>query len=331
MRRGLLIFLTLNMLFFAVPFPMILYYNIKSETPPDLSETNPWLALGLVVLSILFWILLLVSYYNKWILRTLAVKRNIGRLKKDGIKHEARILNHTDLSIPKIGYSTYELNLSFKNLVGAEIEQKLKVNDKKPCERRFDTGKKVDLLIDKEMKQFPYFILASFEVSIKKQLFVLLHIGWLVILALITGYYIYSYSIENQGMGWRFMAFYHPLIICPVVLLIGNINILGRLITSLLKSNPKKDFLIKYKGLPAMAKLLKANQTGTYINEQPMVKFELEFMDSKNQTHRASITKIVSLLDLDSTRQKEAAIFYLGDDPQQIAFVSDLNELNADI
>lgn len=329
MGKGFFIFWKLFALFYAIPFPMILYYGIKSDSyPPELATRNPWLALGLVVLSIIIWIILLTGYYNKWILRTLSIKRKIEHLKNTGIKREARILTSIDKSNPKVNYSTYELNLSFKNLVGTQIEEKITVNDKTPYERRFEAGKNVELVLDQNPNDYPYMVLSSFQVSVRGNVILLLHITLLVIAALIAGYYCFAYQTESEGMGWRFMVFYHPLLVCALILNLGNINLLGRLMSKFANQNPKNDFVIKYKGLPATARLLKASQTGTYINEQPVVEFVLEFTDHQNQRHGVSIKKIVDLLDLDSTRQKEVDIFYLKEDPKRVAFASDLKELS---
>ena len=326
MKRGFSIFWMLHMLFFAIPFPMLLYYNIKSENPLDLEGSSPWLSLGLAALSMVLWIILLAGYYRKWVLTVFSAKRNMERLKKNGVRREARILESVNLSKPKAGYNTYELSLSFKNLANTEIIQKAGINDMKPYERRFEVGKRVGLLIDKEVKHIPYFIFENSEGSIRKGVMALINLGWLMLLTVVVGYYIYSYQTESEGMGWRFMSFGHPLLICPAVLLFYRV-LLG-FISRKLSGVPDNASLIKFKGIRTTAKQIAANLTGTYINEQPMVNFELEFVDHQNHTHRASIKKIVSLLDLDSTKQKTADIFYLQEDPQRIAFAADLNEID---
>ncbi|MDN5286885.1 MAG: hypothetical protein JWR38_3159 [Mucilaginibacter sp.] len=326
MMQCIAIFFMLFALFFAVPFPMIMYYSIKSEIPLDIDGSDPWLSLGLVALSVILWIVILAGFYRKWVLRVFSAKRNIERLKQNGVYREALVLESTNISKPNGGYNTYELSLGFKNLVDNEITQKADVNDMKPYERRFEKGKKVGLLIDKEVKHIPYFIFESTDASIHKGRIVLINLGWLLFLAIIVGYYIYSYQSESEGMGWRFMSFWHPLIICPAVLLFYNV--LGLFLWGKLSGVPGNAPLIKFKGVRTTAKLLATNLTGSYINEQPMVNFELEFVDQQNHTHRTNIKKIVSLLDLDSTRQKTVDIFYLKEDPRRIAFTDDLKEIS---
>lgn len=326
MKYGFTIFWMLYALFFAIPFPMLLYYGIKSENPLNIEASDPWLSLGIVILSVIFWIIVLAGYYRKWVVSIFLSKRNIERLKKNGVYREAQILESINLSTPNVGYNTYELILVFKNLVDSEITQKTDVNDVRPYERRFEKGKKVGLLIDKEVKHIPYFIFESTEASINKGIMVLINLSWLFLFTLIIGFYIYSYQSESEGMGWRFMSFGHPLLICPAVLLFYNF--LASFIDGKLSGVPGNAPLIKFKGIRTIAKLLAANLTGTYINEQPMVNFELEFIDHQNYTHRASIKKIVGLLELDSTREKTVDIFYLKEDPRNIAFASDLNKIS---
>ena len=76
-----------------------------------------------------------------------------------------------------------------------------------------------------------------------------------------------------------------------------------------------------------MAKLVKASQTGTYINEQPMIRFDVEYTDNRHHVHRGSLKKVIGLLELDITKQEQIEIFYLPENPSQIAFASDLNNI----
>jgi hypothetical protein len=326
MRRGFLIFGILNALFFAIAFPMLLYYNIKSESPPNLRETDPWFALGVVTASVVIWIVVLAGYFRKWIINIFKAKRNITYLRERGIQREAKILSAKKTSKPNARYDAYELSLSFKNLVGTEILQMASVNDARPYERRFEAGKKIELLLDKEVKHEPYFIFASSEATIKKANVALISLGWLALTALVIGYYGFSYLSESEGMGWRFMSLGHPLIVCPAILLFFRIII--NLIYRKVAGGPGDAVNIKFKGIQTAARLVKVSQTGVYINEQPQMKFELEYTDHLKKTHHASLRKIVGLLDLDSVKQEYVSIYYLKENPEKIAFASDLNELS---
>ncbi|SHE81434.1 hypothetical protein [Pedobacter caeni] len=328
MKRGALIFWTIYSLFFAIPFPMIIYYSTTNQDDINgLRESNPWLSLFILAASIIMWIVVLVVFYQKWVLNVFTSKKNIEYLEKEGEPREARILSVKKVTRPGAEMDTYLLELAFKNLVGTEIVQKSGVTDSKPFERRYEVGKKVVLLIDKEMKRIPYFIFSGTIVKIHTKIVLFRTLGVLAILVVLLGYYVYAYQSESHGMGWRFMSFGHPLIVCPLVLLFYRI--LVDLVVNKLGGDYRDNSpLIKFKGVRTNARLISASQTGTYINEQPMIRFELEYTDDKQQTYNGNIKKIVNLLDLNSIKVEHMEIFYLKSDPTRIAFASDLNELS---
>jgi len=328
MKKGFAIFWMLYILFFAVPFPMIMYYGINSEYDiQNLQYRDPWLAIVILDISILAWLILLAGYFKKWILRIFNTKRNIRYIRQHGVPRTAKILNAVKLKSKSAAYDHYDVNLSFKNLADTEVKEKISINDAKPVERRFEAGKTIELLLDPEVKRPPYFIFAASEANFKIARLILILTGWLLLLAAVIGYYIFSYQYESHGMGWRFIGFGHPLLICPVVLLFYR-GLLWLIFSKFMGGRGDDAALIKLKGMRTSARLITANQTGTYINEQPMIRFELEYTDHLGQSHSSSVKKIVNLLDLNSTKAETVEIFYLKDDPKRIAFAKDLNQLN---
>jgi len=326
MKKGWMIFWVLYALFFAVPFPMIMYYSINNEQDlRSLQDNSPWLALTLVALSVVLWLIVLTGFLRKWVFKVLSAKSNIEKLKKEGIVREAKIISSARLSKPGGGYDTYELQLSFKNLSGTEIKQRAKVNDIKPYERRFEVGKTVELKIDKDLKHIPYFVFSSSEVQIKKASVVLSVLGWLVVVVLVAGYYVFSYQHESYGMGWRFMSIGHPLLVCPAVFLFYRG--LSALILNF-SMEFRKAIRLKFKGKRATANIISVRQTGVFINEQPRVEFNLEYTDDQGRFHKPSLKKVINLLELDITKQKYIDIFYLDEAPDQVAIASDLDEIN---
>jgi hypothetical protein len=327
MKKHLAItFWMIYMLFFAIPFPILLYYAINSEFDTNtLKDKSPWLALSLVLVSIILWFILFVGYFRKWILQIFITKRNIEQTKAKGISREAKIINATKTSKPGAKLNAYELKLSFKNLADTEITHTTSLIDSKPHERRFEAGKKINIVLNRDMKQPPYFIITTTQVGINIKNIVLIVLGWLTFLALVIGYYIYSYQTESFGMGWRFMSFGHPLIVCPTVLLFYRY--LARYIFTKLTGTTDDSAIIKFKGIKTWAKLIKVSQTGTYINEQPMIRFEIEYTDNRHKVHRNNLKKIVGFLELDITKQEQIEIFYLPEDPKKIGFASDLNNI----
>jgi len=327
MRKNFaLAFGALYMLFFTIPFPMLIYYSVNSEFDiSTLKDKNPWLALAIVAISIILWLIVLIGYFHKWILQIFISKRNIEKLKLAGVSREAKILSAVKTSKPNEKFDTYELELSFKNLADTEITSKTVITDAKPHQRRFEAGKKLSLILDRDAKEAPHFIIANTEVGLNIARIAFIVLGWLVFVAAIIGYYIYAYRTESYGMGWRFISFGHPLIVCPMVLLF--FRYLLKFIYSKLTVLNGSSSMIKFKGIKTWAKLIKVSQTGTYINDQPEILFQLEYTDNKHHVHRNSLKKVIRLLELDITKQEKIEIFYLPENPNKIAFASDLNTI----
>ncbi|MCD0465085.1 hypothetical protein [Flavobacterium sp. ENC] len=327
MKKHLAItFWALYMLFFAIPFPMFMYYAINSEfDTTTLKDKNPYMALGYLALSLILWLILLIGYFKKWILQIFITRNTLEKIKKTGVQREAKIINVVKISKPKAKFTTYELELCFKNLSDTEIKHKATITDAKPHERRFETGKKINLLLNRDMDHLPHFIIASATATLNLRSLVVSILGWTILTAAVLAYYVFSYRFESYGMGWRFMCIGHPLIICPLTLLFYRnlVQFIFRKLTGLHDDAA----VIKFKGIKTQARLIKVSQTGTYINEQPMMRFELEFTDHKHHVHKSSLKKIIGLLELDLTKKDHIDIFYVPDNPAQIAFANDLNNV----
>src|SRR5690606_6751385 len=100
-----------------------------------------------------------------------------------------------------------------------------------------------------------------------------------LLLLAVAGYYVFSYYYEGNGTGWRFLTFWHPLVLCPVILHVyrGGLSALLKMFVG----DPEDLLRLKYYGRKATAQVLSASQTGTYVNTQPQVWFELEYQNSR--------------------------------------------------
>ncbi|MBO9584933.1 MAG: hypothetical protein J7574_12305 [Flavobacterium sp.] len=327
MKKNLvIIFWALYMLFFAIPFPMILYYSINSEFDvTTLKDKDPYWALGFVLLSILLWLTLLLGYFKKWIVQVFITKNNLEKIKRNGLRREAEIISSKKTSKPNSRFDDYELKLSFKNLANTEITYQTSITDTKPLEKRFEKGKRITLLLDRDMKNPPYFVISLASATLYKKGFILRILGWVLFTSLVLFYYFFSYKTENHGMGWRFMSIGHPLIIIPVVLLFYRVLI--RFIFKKLTGLNHDADALKFKGVKTQAKVTHVGETGTYINEHPVMRFKLEFMDTKNRLHQNTLKKTIGFLDLDMTKKQFVDIFYDPENPKDIALASDLNHI----
>ncbi|MCL4640240.1 MULTISPECIES: hypothetical protein [Olivibacter] len=312
------------MFFFAVPFPMILYYSINYNSEIRGDGTNPWLALTYLLISLVLWTIVLYKLYQRWIALTLQTKSNIESLLRDGVLKDGEIVDVKTLKPVAKDVETLEVSVRFENFSGTKVLQTIPINDSKPQQNRYEAGKRIKLRIDKTLKSSPVFIPDGVQVELRKSQMFLSIIGWLLALGLVIAYYIFSYQLESRGTGWRFLIFWHPLLLCPLILLLSFLGLdalLGQL-----SGLPKDVLRLIFYGKQATARILSAKQTGTYINEQPQVRFELDFKDERGRTHRVSLKKIVSLLEVSITQQQTVDIFYLEEDPQTIAFSKDLND-----
>ncbi len=327
MKKNLAItFWALYMLFFAIPFPMILYYGINSNIDINVLKTkDPYWALGTVLLSVILWLILLIGYFQKWIIQVFVNKNNLEKIKLNGLRREAEIIGSKKTSKFNSKFDNYELELCFKNLANTEIIHKTHITDTKPLEKRFEAGKQVSLLLDRYMKNPPYFVISSATPTLNIRNLAFRILGWLFFTALVLFYYFFSYQTESHGMGWRFISFGHPLVIIPLVLLFYRV--LVRFIFKKLSGLDQDSVALKFKGVQTQAKLINVSQTGTYINEQPMMRFELEYKDTKNLVHQNSLKKVVGILDLEMTKKQFLDIFYNPENPNQIAFANDLNKI----
>ncbi|HEY9262654.1 hypothetical protein [Chitinophaga sp.] len=313
-------FWVIYILFFAIPFPLFIYYMTVYKLVEV--DTNPWLAMIYLALSVLLWSILLVGWFRKWVVMPFIVQKNISRLLTAGVSKESRIIKSQPLMSSGNGFDTKEIVCSLKNFVGTDITEKLVVNDSQPVLRRYEEGKTIQLRIDPALKAIPPIIPDGVKVSMKTGRILLLFFVWLAVAAAVAGYYCYAYTLENSGLGWRFLRFYHPLIIIPLILLSTRWGLMKLL--SFIGGSPAALLRFKYYGIRTDARIVSASQTGTYINEQPQLRFELQYQDTAGVSHNASLKKIIPLLELEIAKQATIPVFYLKDKPEQIAFASDV-------
>nr|WP_294781147.1 hypothetical protein [uncultured Flavobacterium sp.] len=313
--------------FYAIPFPILLYYSTSDAYSLELLKNkNPYLAFGLLGLSIVLWLVLFVLFIKKYFISLFDFKRNIEKIKISGVLREAKILNAKIISKPNSKFPKCELELSFKNLSNTEIKHKTVAIDTKPQENRFEKGKNLNLVIDSHLKHPPYFTLADSNCSIGLSHVILKTLVFVINVCVVVFYYFYAYQTEGFGMSWLFMSVLHPLITCPISsLLVLSIIRLIIVSTSRQKNGVGHDeIFLKLKGIKTTATILSANETGSYVNEQPVVAFRVQFTDEKNQMQQSTIRKIVKLINLHKTSQTKAEIFYLPDNPKTVAFAADL-------
>lgn len=287
------------------------------------ADTTPWLALSYLLLSVIAWALVLWGLLSAWILSPFRARRDVLYLLRNGARKEGVILDSQRKGLRANGHYEQSVTFSLRNFSGTEIKESMELIDIRPEERRFDAGKKITLRVDERLKTRPVMVMDDSTPHLRPGILIGFFLGWLAIAAAIVWYYQFSYGLESNGRGWRFLAFYHPLLLCPVILLVTHWGI-GK-IANIFTGIPGNSLELKYYGYRTDAKVVSVSQTGTYINEQPEVRFELNYTDHLGQTHNASVKKIVPLINLAMAQAQSLPIFYLKDKPGQVAFADDLD------
>ena len=169
------------------------------------------------------------------------------------------------------------------------------------------------------------FVPKSMTIVRKKGVVILYSVIFFLILSAAIIYPVFSYRLESQGAGWRFLRLSHPWISLPLI----NMGV-GLFIMRLMRfigkasGSTKQPLRMLMYGIKTTGTILSYKQTGMYINEEPQVQFEIEFTDQQDYRHKTVYKKIVSLLDIHKLDCGPKEIMYLQDEPERIIFYEDL-------
>lgn len=318
-------FWLLFFLYFIFVHPSIIYYNTDFQNE-DLSRIDPKGALIYLALSIALWGIIFGLSFYLLLKYSFFTQENIRKIIKKGTRLAAQIIDVRLLGLLKNGIETKILSLEFTNLEGEKVWQKIEINDSRPHENRYEIGKNIYLRVDETFKRSPYFTLEDIKTKVNWLLFSI----WIAFLIGVLYYYDYSYNLENGGYGWRFLSLGHPLISSAGFLLLytGIFYLIFRVFLFKKLNIGKESVILKFRGRKAFAKIIEAAQTGTYINEQPEIKYLIEFKDNQQVVHRLTIRKIISLLDVGLVRSNiEKEIFYDPQNLENVMFEEDVNSI----
>lgn len=140
------------------------------------------------------------------------------------------------------------------------------------------------------------------------------------------GYPVFSYVLESQGSGWRFLRLSHPWISVPLINI--GVAVFVQVLLGLIgraSGSPEQPLRMVMYGIKTTGDVLNYRQTGMYINEQPQVQFEIEYTDQQGHRRVTRCKKIVSLLDIHKLDNGPKEIMYLPNEPEKIVFYEDLS------
>lgn len=313
--KFMIIFWTLYMLFFCIPFPIFIYM-MSSDI---MTEPRNTLAVSYVYLgfSILVWLYVLAFFINNLFLKTFKEKNIIATILKNGIPRDAEIIDYKLVKYNrKKNINMIQIVLSFQNLKNILIRHEMMFFDTKPQEKRFEAGKTVKVLLNPDTLRKPYFILSGIQTKFKMTNMIIRVVFVIFMICYVIGLYTYFYLRESFDFGWRFLTFMHPIIFSGVMFLLTILAY--RLIIGKFMKNTKEERIL-FAGRNAEAQIISVNQTGLTVNDQPQLIFQVSFKDFRGTEHIAVYKKIVRLLDLASVpKQGTVEIIYDENNPDQI-------------
>ncbi|AZA84918.1 hypothetical protein C1637_21795 [Chryseobacterium lactis] len=313
--KFMIIFWTLYMLVFCIPFPIFLYVMIEDiSTEPRNSLAISYVYLGF---SILIWLYVLFFMINNLLVKTFKEKNAISNIMQNGIPRDAEITNYKLVKYsPKTKTNMIHITFSFRNLKNTLIQQEMMFYDTKPQEKRFDAGNTIKVLLNPSPSKEPHYILSGSQTKFKVNnlLVRVLFIAFLI--AYVIGLYGYFYIRESFDFGWRFLTFMHPIIFSGIMFFL-TILIVNYIVGKFVKN--KKDEYILFAGRNTKATIISVSQTGLTVNDQPQIMFQVSFKDFRGNEHIAVYKKIISLLHLSSVpKNGSIEVLYDENDPKKI-------------
>lgn len=312
-------------LYFIVAHPAIIYYNLPTG---DLENKSPTMALVYLGIALVGWTMVFGMGLRLVYRYTFGLKGGLDRLSKNGTIIRGEIERITKSKVQSNGHHRMEMVVKFNNFAQQIIYYTISVVDTKSHLKRYEVGKQVSLRVDKSLKNMPYVIIEGAESKLRPGAVALGFCGWAILLGLLVCYFMYAYQTESQGYGWRFLSYYHPLLMSLLVLLlvsfIGYFLIYKLVFAKMTGGTGKQHTELLLFGDRATAFVSDVAQTGTYINEQPEIRYHMQYTDAKGERHEIRLKKVVSLLSLHNVQDSTKKIFYLPHAPQVVAFEEDV-------
>ncbi|MFZ4261494.1 hypothetical protein ACFRAE_05590 [Sphingobacterium sp. HJSM2_6] len=294
-------------------FGLPIFIHLQQEDWQQSYDQSANMAFFFLGLGLVLWVLLIVLFSSNFLFRLIGNRTKLMNLHQSGKQIRAKVMQKLFQNNTKNG-ELIRIELSFKNFAQAMVNYSLTLYDSKPEERRFDVGKEVTLLVDENAKK-QLITLEAGKVAFNKPILRLILFVQLVLIVLPIGLLSYGYLYESQGYGWRYLSFWHPFILCPIL---GLIYTAVLLFFRKLVDAPANDHQLLLFGKSAEATIQSASETGLSINDQPQIVVQVAF-EHQGKTIVASFKKIYSLLDLSKLIPGEKVkIIYDSKNPQHV-------------
>lgn len=277
-------------------------------------RTTPIFATVLLCLGIILWMIMNYQILG-FIRKPGQLARRHRQASQGGKRVLAEIIASRHMGMVG-GLPQKELLLSFPNLVGQVIRSKMSVLDSKAHLNRFEPGNQVPIKLNRTGFEPPFTLEGADYVRSSRPW------AWFWLLfntIYMIGFFLLSYYLQSDGFGWRFLNPFSPWLWAPIIgivllkLLGGSFNqdiIEPSFGLSTARSSKDVGELLLY-GVNAPGELIDYAQTGTYINEQPQIRFKLQYLDQAGTIATTSFQSVIPLTQLHKLSPGEVEVLYL--------------------
>jgi len=291
--------------------------------------TSPLTAIIYLCLGTLAWSMLIAAFYRVYVKPNKKKFKNMASILERGLPITAHV-ERKILDKEKKGGQVLDLQISFKNLSNTLVQVPFTIYDRNPELKRYEVGEFIKMRVDPKLRA-PVMLHEDIKLGKSEAMQGYLYY-FFALIAFSVLYLIFSYWLQNDGFGWRFLHFWHPWVTIPFWgLLLGGVILLLPLEEPYggLNSRVTKDAFLIFRGLFTSAEVLEADHTGLTINDQPQIKFTVEYMDYSGEVHVVRFKKIVRLINLHRLGHDHVHILYDPDNPNNVGVAEDYLPKNA--
>lgn len=290
--------------------------------------TSAIVSFAVILVFILIWVFLI---FKITLFRYFRLKQNQNDAEK------GKPVTGTILESVKTGrgkFQAIKLKVEFPNFSNTLVTEEFRFFDSRPEEMRYEINNRVMLLIDYDAPRGPVVRLAG-EKKVIGNSFILISI--ILLGSLFYGlYFLYTASDQALHSNWHdlnplfdnneSMPMMGIIFLATLLFQFGVFRLIGRLAGSGKKTDDKE---LKYYGEKTMATILKYEDTGVSVNDNPKVKFHYSFTDKNGQIHHSEESKVIGKLEIGLLpTMKEKEIIYLPQNPAQSKFTENLNPVS---
>jgi hypothetical protein len=280
----------------------------------------PFISLGIIAFILVFWLYILLRFTIIRVYRTAKSSES-----KTGKMVTGKVTAYKTVGKPKANkWQKITIEVEFENFVGTPIKEELTFIDTKPYSMRYKEGNRIDLRVNPEgrVPVQP----AGGQMQIGKP-FLLISLG--VIGGYVYGCYWLFQKLEakvNGDFDQIPAVVNNSSIVEMAMITIGTLVfqllimrlVMGKILGKKSKISGSK---LKYYGLRAVAEIDKYEDTGTLINNNPMVRFYYSFTTERGEVQKGMDKMIVGKLDIGQLPEmKEKNVMYLAEDPSTSKF-----------